>query len=273
MGRVFLVIVAVTCGCGGAPASSPTTPSPTTPSLAVSAPSPAAPSPAALSPRALEPVRAEIVAQHDGRPTGTSVGWDGEREYVALGLPARSTDGRTVVLVEGGGDGTSSRRALVTLTVATGALDRRDELYASDASEEGTPLEAARAQDARARIAEAQRHLARAGFLALEPLGSSADAAGALALEEPAPGVVQIRDATGRTRFREVVVPPAPTPPPGLDDDALDEWELEHQCDDSLEEAQAWRIDAGHVLLVLRVGATPDECWVRDEPRIVTLSE
>jgi hypothetical protein len=40
---------------------------------------------------------------------------------------------------------------------------------------------------------------------------------------------------------------------------------VEHHCDDALLDASAWRIDATHVLLTVRIGSTPDECWEQDE--------
>lgn len=212
-------------------------------------------------------MQAAIVAS-DGRGPrqGTYIGFDGEREYEALGLPAISPEGRSLALIEGGGDGTSSRHALVTVSVATGALERRDELSEARASEEDTPREAERWRAARVGIGRAQRYLARRRFVALEPLAGSG-----LAVEEPTPGVVELRDASGRTLHRAEVVPPAPEAPADLHGDALDAWEVEHLCDDRLEDVSAWRIDATRVLLVLRIGATPDECWVRDEHQVITL--
>lgn len=219
-----------------------------------------------------EPVRAAIVVQgRDGAPRGESAGWDGEHQFVAVGLPAMSPDGRSIVLLEGGGDGANSARSLVTVSARTGALERRDALYESRASEEDTPEEETHLREARRQIARAQRYLARRTFLSLRGLDEASGTDEALTLETSA-GVVEIFDSSRRSRFRREVVPPAPRPPPGLDEDAWVAWEVEHHCDDHLEEAAAWRIDATHVLLTLKIGATPDECWVRDEHELVTLS-
>jgi len=213
-----------------------------------------------------EPVRAAIVVQgRDGAPRGQSAGWDGEHQFVALGLPAMSSDGGTVVVLLGGGDGLRGTRSLLTLSTRTGGVVRRDPLYESSASEQDTEEARTEEQQARRQIARAQRYLARRELFALRPLDE------ALTLQRDG-GAVEILDADGRSRFRRDFVAPSPSPPAGLDEDALVAWEVEHHCDDALLDASAWRIDATHVLLTVRIGSTPDECWEQDEGLIVTLS-
>lgn len=217
-------------------------------------------------------MRAAIVAQGgDGDPRGEYAGWDGTHQFVGIGLPAISSDGRAIVALESGGDGVNSRRSLLTPSTRTGALVRRDALYEARASEEDTPAERRHEEEARRQLARAQRYLARRTFLALRRLEEISGTDEQLTLET-AHGVVEIFDATRRSRFRREVLAPPPSPPSDLRGEALDAWEIEHYCDEDILDASAWRIDAMHLLLSLRIGATPDECWEQDQYEIVTLS-
>lgn len=213
------------------------------------------PSPISAPARPPERVRATLVV---------------EGAFAPRGLPAISPDGRSIVWLERGGDGLDGRASLVTLDAHTGRLERRDPLAESRASEEDDAA-AARQRESERRIARAQRYLARRTFLSLRPLEEPAEADEPLALEAYG-GTVEILDAAGRSRFRRELVAPAPRQPDGLTGDELEAWEVEHHCDDHLMEVSAWRIDATHLLLVVRIGATPDECWEQDEAMIVTLS-
>lgn len=193
-----------------------------------------------------------------------------EGRFAPRGLPAISPDGRSIVWLERGGDGLDGRDSLVTLDARTGRLERRDPLAESRASEEDEAA-AARHRESERRIARAQRYLERRTFLSLPRLEELSEADEPLALEERG-GTVEILDAASRSRFRRELVAPAPRRPDGLTGDELDAWEVEHHCDEHLLEASAWRIDATHLLLVVRIGATPDECWEQDEAVLVTLS-
>lgn len=218
---------------------------------------------------AAQRARAEIVTRPPSAPSrgGVAIGWDGENAYEALGLPAVPEDGASLVYIDGGGDGSNDRYALVTLSAETGATERSDALSESRADEEGTSAERERQQRARTQIADAQRYLAGRAFFTIPQL----DGASELRIEDR-DGVVTIHDADGRSRFERRMVAAQPRPPADLDDDELEAWEIEHQCDDGIEELEAWRVDATHVFVVLHVGATPDECWVRRETAVVTLA-
>ncbi|MBN8611575.1 MAG: hypothetical protein J0L92_13365 [Deltaproteobacteria bacterium] len=213
--------------------------------------------------------RAEIITRSPSTASrgGTLVGSDGESVYEALGMPAVSEDGTRLVYVESEGDGANDAYALVFASAETAAVERRDPLSESHASEEGTDHELTRQREARARITAAQTYLAEHVFRTIPRIADTSE----LTVED-ADGVVEIRDASGRSRFRRRLVAAPPAPPTDLDDDELEAWEIEHPCDDALQDLEAWRIDATRVLLVLHVGATPDDCWVRRESVVATLS-
>jgi hypothetical protein len=224
-----------------------------------------------------EPVVASLSPADDGEPReGTFVGWDGSRSHYSVGLPALSADGRVVAVIRSDGDGTDGEVDLLSLDVESGAVGRTDRISESHASEEETEAEVAQWAATRRAISTVSRYLSRRGFRSLGRVPSPDEpaVAGAPILEWTSDGWVTLRDpSTGRVRYAERLVIPDPEPPADLDEEALEEWWIEHACDvPGLDDAAAWSIDATHVLVMTRVNPPPDECVTSTEHRIVTLA-
>lgn len=195
------------------------------------------------------------------------------RRSGSVGLPALSSDGRVLAIVEEAGSARWDSTSLLVLHVADGTRERTYPISSSTLAEdaEQTAAETAAARrEARENLSRADRFLVRRGFRGLVPLqvfDEEAPTSAALVLvaarlrEE-----LLVRDVgPGAIRWRGLApgmpVPAAP-PEPEYESEAWHEWEEEYSCWAMSPESVDgwWDPDSDRVLLRAIYNPAGDSC-------------